>query len=551
MVNTTADLPSDGVCETSPGDCSLRDAVDDPLIAIVQLPGPTYTLGALGQLLIDRDVRIEGGVGADLVTIQSASGPDIPPHRVIEIAPDTEVELARVRISQGVEPSDNGGGILINSTGILLLSDSEIVNNRGVWGGGIWVDGELFMMNSLVASNRAETASGDGGLGGGIGVGQAFGAPLPEIVSMSNSTLSGNVTDGLGGGLFTRRSTSLIDVSIVDNVAPLRTTAPAGPKGAGLYLEYGPDPAAVMTARSALLARNGDANCGGTAADPVDSVAGMIDEAALPSCNVMNQDPTVNFVVADAVVGPLANNGGPTRTHALLAGSPAIDAYSDCFGPRDQRGVARPQGVRCDIGAFEREPTQEQPGGGQPPPPPPPEDEEELPPPVAGKNVNVEPTGTVKVKLPGSDRFVTLSEDQQLPVGTIVDATKGRVMIVAAGGQSAVFFDGIFKIAQGKGAKPLTTLTLVEKLSCPKAKSGALAAAKKKKRRLWGDGSGNFRVKGKHSAATVVGTRWLVEDRCTSTLTKVTKGKVSVRDFVKKKTVTVRAGKQYIAKARP
>jgi ferric-dicitrate binding protein FerR (iron transport regulator) len=47
-----------------------------------------------------------------------------------------------------------------------------------------------------------------------------------------------------------------------------------------------------------------------------------------------------------------------------------------------------------------------------------------------------------------------------------------------------------------------------------------------------------------------VGTKWLVEDRCGSTLTKVTRGKVSVRDFVKKKTVTVRPGKQYVARAK-
>jgi hypothetical protein len=188
-------------------------------------------------------------------------------------------------------------------------------------------------------------------------------------------------------------------------------------------------------------------------------------------------------------------------------------------------------------------------GGGQPPPPPR-DDPQELPPPQAGKSVNALPSqGTVKVKLPGSSSFTTLTEGQQLPVGTIVDATKGRVTIVAAGGQSAVFYDGIFKISQGKGAKPLTTLTLVEKLSC-KARGASAAAKKKTKRRLWGDGSGKFRVKGKHSAATVVGTKWLVEDRCTSTLTKVTKGKVSVRDFIKKKTVTVRAGKQYVAKAR-
>ncbi len=104
----------------------------------------------------------------------------------------------------------------------------------------------------------------------------------------------------------------------------------------------------------------------------------------------------------------------------------------------------------------------------------------------------------------------------------MVDTTKGRVTIEAAGGQTADFYDGIFRLSQGKGAKPLTTLTLVEALSCPKA-GNAIAAAKKKKRRLWGDGNGRFRTKGKHSAATVVGTRWLVEDRCTIHMTRVTR----------------------------
>ena len=89
----------------------------------------------------------------------------------------------------------------------------------------------------------------------------------------------------------------------------------------------------------------------------------------------------------------------------------------------------------------------------------------------------------------------------------------------------------------------------MEALSCPKA-GKAIAAAKKKKRRLWGDGNGKFQTKGKHSAATVVGTRWLVEDGCKSTLTKVTRGKVRVRDFVKRKDVVVRAGKQYVARAK-
>jgi hypothetical protein len=174
---------------------------------------------------------------------------------------------------------------------------------------------------------------------------------------------------------------------------------------------------------------------------------------------------------------------------------------------------------------------------------------QQLPPPEAGESVNVEPQGVVKIKVPGSDQFVVVTEGEQIPVGTVVDVRKGRVALTAAGGGDAVFYAGIFKIGQGKGAKPLTTLSLVEKLSCPKSKASA-AAKKKRKRRLWGDGTGRFRTKGKHSAATVVGTKWLVEDRCNSTLTRVARGRVSVRDFVKKKTVIVKAGKKYVARRR-
>jgi hypothetical protein len=177
-----------------------------------------------------------------------------------------------------------------------------------------------------------------------------------------------------------------------------------------------------------------------------------------------------------------------------------------------------------------------------------------LTPPVAGKTVNVEPvSGKVTIKRPGSKRYVTLTAEAQIPVGSSIDTRRGRITITAAQGKgrtaSADFFDGLFKLTQTKGSKPLTTLTLTERLSCPRKASSA-AAKKKKKRRLWGDGSGRFRTNGKYSAATVVGTRWLVEDRCTSTLTRVVRGRVSVRDVVKKKTVIVRAGKRYTARAK-
>ena len=92
------------------------------------------------------------------------------------------------------------------------------------------------------------------------------------------------------------------------------------------------------------------------------------------------------------------------------------------------------------------------------------------PSPTAGREVNALPArGTVRIKLPGRKRFRELKEGEQLPEGTTVDTLKGRVTLFAAGGQKATFYDGIFKIAQGNGARPLTTLTLTEALSCPKA----------------------------------------------------------------------------------
>ena len=100
---------------------------------------------------------------------------------------------------------------------------------------------------------------------------------------------------------------------------------------------------------------------------------------------------------------------------------------------------------------------------------------------VAGRNVNATPVGArCRVKLPGSKDYVDLSQAQQLPVGTTVDTRKGTVELVAAGGGgTAKFFDGIFRISQTRGSRPLTTLTLTEQLSCPKA-HGRLVRGEKK-----------------------------------------------------------------------
>jgi hypothetical protein len=179
----------------------------------------------------------------------------------------------------------------------------------------------------------------------------------------------------------------------------------------------------------------------------------------------------------------------------------------------------------------------------------------QLPPPVAGKTVNATVrAGTVRFRLPGQTAFVELTAPQQVPVGTTFDTTAGRVTLTSAADtkgatQHAWFYEGTFTIGQTTGSAPLTTLTLAGAL--PDCTKGARAAAttKRKQRHLWGDGKGRFRTVGRFSSATVRGTRWVVSDRCDGTLTRVVVGSVTVRDRVHDKTVILRAGEQYLARA--
>lgn len=174
------------------------------------------------------------------------------------------------------------------------------------------------------------------------------------------------------------------------------------------------------------------------------------------------------------------------------------------------------------------------------------------PTPEAGETVVARPTqGKILVKRPGSDTFVELSRTSGIPVGSEVNAKNGRVLLTIEPGdgnrvQRATFYGGIFKLSQ-PGAT--LDLTLSEELApCPKKRKAGAAQSKPKKRKLWGDGKGKFRTKGQYSSATIRGTRWLVEDSCAGTLTRVTQGVVSVRDTGKKRTVLVRAGRKYLAK---
>jgi hypothetical protein len=203
----------------------------------------------------------------------------------------------------------------------------------------------------------------------------------------------------------------------------------------------------------------------------------------------------------------------------------------------------------------------------------------ELPRPTLGQQVNVDAVrGTVLVALPAGAaasghkaqasqkglRFVPLEQAEQIPVGSYLDTKKGTVKLVSATGsgsktQSGKFSKGIFQIRQTRKGRNrgLTDLRLKggNFRRCRTSAGGSAAASaarqlsKRTIRRLNGNAKGKFRGSARHSAGTTRGTRWSTIDRCDGTLTKVTRGKVSVRDFRRKRTILVRAGKSYLARA--
>jgi len=199
-------------------------------------------------------------------------------------------------------------------------------------------------------------------------------------------------------------------------------------------------------------------------------------------------------------------------------------------------------------------------------------------PPVIGKTFNVEPvSGDVFVSLPAGvarasgsvpglkgRRFIPLSEARQVPIGSLLDTRRGTVRVVSAldragKTQAGQFAAGVFQVLQSRkhAAKGLTELRLKGSsfAGCTarrgrRSGSGAQVSASRRIRRLRANARGRFRTRGRHSAATVRGTKWTTTDRCDGTLTQVTRGSVTVRDFRRKKNIVVKAGKRYLARAR-
>jgi hypothetical protein len=216
-----------------------------------------------------------------------------------------------------------------------------------------------------------------------------------------------------------------------------------------------------------------------------------------------------------------------------------------------------------------------------PPPPVPPVDT-----PTEGKDFNAsEVSGTVLVSVPkgksagrvlarkpvpraaaaikppkGYRPFRPLGRDDNIPVGSILDASRGVTRLTMAANKSGSklqkgkFSEGVFKTKQTTKS-PLTTAVMLGggnfRRDCRK-RGRALTAARRRRphRQLFGNVKGRFRTRGRHSTATVRGTEYIVKDRCDGTLTIVKRGRVVVRDLVRHRNHLVRAGHRYLARPR-
>lgn len=365
-VTKTADT-NDGVCDI---DCSLREAIAAANIAagadVITLPAGTYTLTLGSQLpAVTSEITINGSGAANTV-IQANASPNTATYRVLEVSVSGNLTLNDVTVRNGsctggcATQNSNGGGIL--NLGTINITNSVVSNNRaGNNGGGMLAigTGSVKILNSTFSSN---TASADGGglyifstvnstvtnstfynntastLGGGIHI--AF-----TTLRVENSTFSGNQTLGgsgisdLGGGIFAGLSSTLVvqNSTFSQNGSSL---------GSGVATFGG----SIASATNSIFANSTRGNnCYLT----VVNGGNNIDDGT--SCNFGSTNGSMSNT--DPFLGPLADNGGLTQTHALLSASPAIDGVTynspNSSPATDQRGSTRPQGSGYDIGSYE------------------------------------------------------------------------------------------------------------------------------------------------------------------------------------------------------
>jgi hypothetical protein len=268
-----------------------------------------------------------------------------------------------------------GGGLFVE--GALYMSDSRISGNSVsgysfVCGGGLFVSGMLTMKHSTLSDNSAIATSGAFGLGGGLYAGAAVAISYSTIsantatdiggaellgangaaLSVANTTISGNHGGGVGGLLALQAPLHMASSTIAFNTS---TGAIGGTGGLAIGNPSQIESSIIANNASPDGASDLHAQCG---------IGGSCDTIVATGSNnlILAAELTVpaDTLTDDPHLQPLANNGGPTKTHALASGSPAIDhgnangTGSGCL-PYDQRGpgYARSAGAEVDIGAFE------------------------------------------------------------------------------------------------------------------------------------------------------------------------------------------------------
>lgn len=251
-----------------------------------------------------------------------------------------------------------GGGI--HSAGALTINNSTISNNtvRGE-GGGIFItvaNGVTANINSsTISGNTASVTGGGNGNGGGIATTGNQGT-----INITNSTISGNRADNNGGGAYFVTPGGGTGNATLTNVTIANNTADNDNNGSGAGGGLAQNTAAV-TLRNTLVAGNFNSTTavrddisGAIVASSAYNLVGDGTGAGGIANGTNNNQVGSGGSPVDPLLGPLANNGGATETHALLGGSPAIDTANNATCPAaDQRGVARPGGSACDKGAYE------------------------------------------------------------------------------------------------------------------------------------------------------------------------------------------------------
>lgn len=346
--NKTADT-NDGVCDS---DCSLREAItaanQNPGEDVILLHAGTYTLTASGpangNLQILGDVTLMGdGAGRTIIDGGGLGG-------IFYIPSGATVQIQDVTLRNG---RSRGAGGAIHNQGDLTLLRTILTGNSSVagavgsgQGGAIVSDGNnqsLTILDSTISGNTAQ------GAGGGIAAGGQ--------VSLSNVTVAGNrSTANLGGGLY-----FFSDIRATINNATVAGNS-AAVKGGGILVEtalfIGVSPKvtnSIIAGNTAPLAPD----CAGGLDTSYDLVGNGADCLGPSAANHDKVGTAASPI--DPRLGPLAGNGGPTPTLALLAGSPAINAGNPstpgsgtgACAATDQRDTRRPGATTCDIGAFE------------------------------------------------------------------------------------------------------------------------------------------------------------------------------------------------------